>query len=321
MSEPVQVAVGVVQRGDGLVLVARRDASRHQGGGLEFPGGKVESGERVEGALERELVEELGIRPLASSPFMVLTHRYSDRAVALHVHRVTDWSGDPLAASPEDCAWRDPSALDYRDFPAANRPILAALQWPARSAVTPSLEWDEAGGLSPGWRLALEAGLRDERACLLRLRLAPRSRRPRPSLDWLRAHEPSHPATRLLVNGLAERVESLPPWVGRHLTAREAGEAASRPVSQQRLLSCACHDAAEIEQAAYLDADLAYVGPVKPTPSHPEARPLGWDGFQALAERTHLPLYAIGGLGAADVPDARAAGAVGVAGIRGFWPA
>lgn len=322
MSEPVQVAVGVVERGDGLVLVARRDASRHQGGGLEFPGGKVEPGESIEAALEREFLEELGIRPLASSAFMSVAHRYSDRAVALEVRRVTDWSGEAVSAgSPADCAWRDPAALNHRDFPAANRPVIAALSWPAYSAVTPSLASDGESGLPPNWRAALDAGLRANRACMLRLRLSAGGKGAEPLIEWLRAREPAEAATRLLVNGVTQRVEALPAWVGLHLNAREVAETQGRPVSPQRLLSCACHDEREIERAEALGADLAYVGPVKATPTHPEATPLGWGGFRALSERTHLPLYAIGGLSRADLAEARAAGAVGVAGIRGFWPA
>lgn len=322
MSEAVQVAVGVVQRGDGLVLVAHRDASRHQGGGLEFPGGKVEPGESIEQALERELLEELGIRPLASSAFMSITHRYSDRAVELHVRRVTDWSGEAVSGgSPGDRAWRDPATLDHRAFPAANRPVLAALSWPACSAVTPTLACDGEAGLPPNWRAALDAGLSANAACMLRLRMSVGADVAGPLIEWLRAHEPSHPATRLLVNGVADRLEALPPWVGLHLSAREAARATQRPVSEQRLLSCACHDEREIQRAEALGADLAYLGPVKATATHPGAAPLGWAGFRALAERTHLPLYAIGGLSRTDLTEARAAGALGVAGIRGFWAA
>ena len=60
MMKEVHVAVGVVRRGD-TVLIARRPDHVHQGGLLEFPGGKVEPGERVQDALVRELHEEVGI--------------------------------------------------------------------------------------------------------------------------------------------------------------------------------------------------------------------------------------------------------------------
>ncbi len=312
----MQVAVGVLQRGDGRVLVARRDASRHQGGGLEFPGGKVERGESIECALERELVEELGIRPVTSSPLMTIRHRYSDRAVVLHARRVTHWSGQPRAASPEDCAWRHAADLDHWDFPAANRPLLAALRWPACSPVTPPLETVAASG----WQQALETMLSQSEARLLRLRLSGHGDAGASSLGWLREVAPGDPATRLLVNAPPEQVEAMPAWVGLHLPARQAGEWDVRPVSQQRLFSCACHDEHELERAESLGADLAYLGPVKATPSHPDAAGLGWSGLRALAERSVMPLYAIGGLAPSELADARASGAVGVAGIRGFWP-
>ena len=61
MSTGVTVAVGIVQDPQGRVLVSRRAVGAHQGGLWEFPGGKVESGEPVEAALARELMEELGV--------------------------------------------------------------------------------------------------------------------------------------------------------------------------------------------------------------------------------------------------------------------
>lgn len=84
------------------------------------------------------------------------------------------------------------------------------------------------------------------------------------------------------------------------------------------LLSCAVHDAAEMAQAERIGADLAVVGHVKPTPSHGDAPALGWAGLEALTAGTTVPVYAIGGLGPGDLAEARAHGAIGVAGIRAF---
>jgi 8-oxo-dGTP diphosphatase len=58
---------------------------------------------------------------------------------------------------------------------------------------------------------------------------------------------------------------------------------------------------------------------VKPTPTHPGAPTLGWDGFRQIAEGASIPVYAIGGLKPQDLDAARRAGAHGVAMIRGSW--
>ncbi|MDX1824308.1 MAG: NUDIX domain-containing protein, partial [Thiohalomonadales bacterium] len=55
------VAVGVVRNSQGQLLIAKRPAHVHQGDRWEFPGGKIESGETPQQALQRELHEEVGI--------------------------------------------------------------------------------------------------------------------------------------------------------------------------------------------------------------------------------------------------------------------
>jgi 8-oxo-dGTP diphosphatase len=68
-----------------------------------------------------------------------------------------------------------------------------------------------------------------------------------------------------------------------------------------------------------LGCDIAVLGAVAETPTHPGATALGWEGFAALREETALPLYAIGGMRIEDLPIARAHGAQGIAAIRGLW--
>jgi 8-oxo-dGTP diphosphatase len=62
--------------------------------------------------------------------------------------------------------------------------------------------------------------------------------------------------------------------------------------------------------------DYAVVGPVKPTASHSDASPLGWEGFARLVRDRPMPVYAIGGLSRADMAEARRHGAHGVALLR-----
>lgn len=127
MSEPLHVAVGVIQDSLGRVLVARRSTQQHQGGLWEFPGGKVEKGESVRDALCRELYEELGIEVDVAYPFTLIDYSYTDRHVLLDVWRVERFTGVPIARESQPLEWRNVSELDQDEFPAANRQIIQAL--------------------------------------------------------------------------------------------------------------------------------------------------------------------------------------------------
>lgn len=73
--------------------------------------------------------------------------------------------------------------------------------------------------------------------------------------------------------------------------------------------------------AEALGVDFAVLGPVLPTHSHPGAALLGWAQFAVLRAEAGLPVYAIGGLGPADLGTAQTQGAQGLAMIRGLWEA
>ena len=92
--KPVEVAVGVLIRGDGAFLLASRPEGKPYAGYWEFPGGKLEAGETVAQALARELHEELGISIGATHPWVTLIHDYPHALVRLHFHRVFDWAGE-----------------------------------------------------------------------------------------------------------------------------------------------------------------------------------------------------------------------------------
>jgi 8-oxo-dGTP diphosphatase len=75
----------------------------------------------------------------------------------------------------------------------------------------------------------------------------------------------------------------------------------------------------ELGHAMAIGLDFAVLGPVQATPTHPGASLLGWEGFRRIVQGASIPVYAIGGLGPQDMDRARAAGAHGLAMIRGAW--
>jgi 8-oxo-dGTP diphosphatase len=86
-------------------------------------------------------------------------------------------------------------------------------------------------------------------------------------------------------------------------------------------VGASCHDAGDLARAAALEVDFAVLGPVRATPTHPDATPLGLPRFAALVHGTRLPVYALGGMTRGDLDDAVDSGAHGVALRRDAWPA
>ena len=122
----VHVAVGVILRKQ-QVFITLRDASLHQGGKWEFPGGKVEAGETVTQALIRELQEEVDIQVNASQPFMLVEHDYGDKQVKLDIHLVMDFIGEPHGREGQQGRWVALQSLPDYGFPEANKAIVDKL--------------------------------------------------------------------------------------------------------------------------------------------------------------------------------------------------
>ena len=121
-----EVAVGVVFRRDGAVLLADRPAGKAYPGYWEFPGGKIEPGESVGAALARELHEELGIVIAGSTPWVTFEYDYPHAYVRLHFERVSAWRGAPHAREGQRLGFYLPTA----DLPAPLLPAaVPALRW------------------------------------------------------------------------------------------------------------------------------------------------------------------------------------------------
>ena len=124
----VHVAVGVILDADNRILIARRNNDAHQGGLWEFPGGKVETQETLQVAMARELREELGIDIGALSPLLEVRHDYGDKQVLLDVHVVRDFTGEAEGKEGQPLRWVTVAELHQFEFPAANVPIVEAVQ-------------------------------------------------------------------------------------------------------------------------------------------------------------------------------------------------
>jgi 8-oxo-dGTP diphosphatase len=307
-----RVAAAVIVRADGQVLLAQRPPGKVYEGFWEFPGGKLEPGESPRAALDRELKEELGLGVRRAAPWLVQRFVYPHAHVELHFFRVFAWDGEPVGHDGQAFAWQTPGCLDVAPLLPANTLVLRSLTLPPVYAITMAATIGEAAMLARA-RVAFAAGLR---LVQLREKGWPRERQRAFAAALRDLARPQ--GVRVLLNGDDDDARA---WGldGVHWTAARLASATARPDG----LVCAssCHTAAEVARAGALSLDFAVLGPVRPTPTHPDAPAMGFDGFARAVEGTTLPVYALGGLSAGDLPAAIDAGAHGIAAIRGAWPA
>ncbi len=313
IQDAIHVAAAAIIDPEGRVLLTRRHDHLHQGGLWEFPGGKLEPGETVEVALRREIREELDLKLLAHRPLIQVRHHYPDRSVLLDVHLVTDYQGEARGMEGQPLAWVEPGELDRYPMPAADRPIVAALNLPDKYLITGADPTEPERFLACLER-ALEKGVR-----LVQLRAPGLPEALLAGLAEAAVALCHRKDARLLLNGtpeLAERVGA----DGVHLNRHHLLVLDERPLGDDRLVAASCHSAEELARAAHLGADFVVLSPVLPTASHPDAVPIGWERFAELAAEMSMPVYALGGMREGLIPEAWAHGGQGIAGISGLWP-
>jgi 8-oxo-dGTP diphosphatase len=309
----IHVAAAALLDDTGRVLLTQRKAGSHLAGLWEFPGGKVEAhDDGIRFALIRELQEELGITPTQYRPLIRVRHCYGGRGVLLDVWQVSAWDGEPHGREGQPLEWVPVTALGAWPMPAADVPVVRALQLPGQYLITP-----EPGEDSAAFLRALEASLiAGQRLVQLR---APRLDAAALCVLTRQCLALCHAVgARLLLNASpALALESGADGV--HLNSRRLLDMAERPLPAGLLVGASCHHGRELQHAARIGADFAVLGPVRATASHPQAQGIGWQRFYQLTDTATLPVYALGGMRAEDQFTAWRHGAQGIAAIRGLW--
>lgn len=126
----VLVVAAALIDSDGRVLIGQRPEGKHMAGLWEFPGGKVEAGERPEAALVRELNEELGIDVTEAclSPFVFTSHAYESFHLLMPLYLCRRWSGVVERREHAALAWVRPNRLSDYPMPPADAPLVAWLR-------------------------------------------------------------------------------------------------------------------------------------------------------------------------------------------------
>lgn len=125
----VLVAAVALVDADGRVLISKRPEGKHLGGLWEFPGGKVEQGERPEITLIRELKEELGIDVTEAclAPLSFASHSYPDFHLLMPLYVCRRWKGTVTALEAQELAWVRPLRLRDYPMPPADVPLIPHL--------------------------------------------------------------------------------------------------------------------------------------------------------------------------------------------------
>jgi len=114
---------------DSRVLLAQRPPGKSMAGLWEFPGGKVEGGERPEDTLIRELREELAIvvKEPCLAPLTFASHAYADFHLLMPLYVCRRWEGTPIAQEGQTLAWVRPNRLRDYPMPPADEPLISHL--------------------------------------------------------------------------------------------------------------------------------------------------------------------------------------------------
>ena len=122
MTVPINVAVGILMRDNGDVLLGQRPEGKPYAGYWEFPGGKVEEYESIADALRREFVEELGITVVLAEPWCCVEHVYPHAHVRLHFYISREWQGEPQSLEGQAFSWQ--GSVDVEPLLPATIPLI-----------------------------------------------------------------------------------------------------------------------------------------------------------------------------------------------------
>jgi 8-oxo-dGTP diphosphatase len=132
----VIVAAAALVRADGRLLLQQRPEGKPMAGLWEIPGGKIEAGESPQGALVREMLEELGVvldeRDLEA--FAFAAHGYESFNLLMPVFMIRRWQGDVTAREGQNLAWVSADELRSYPAPAADLPLFERF-----------IDWSKAG--------------------------------------------------------------------------------------------------------------------------------------------------------------------------------
>lgn len=334
MSKVVNVAVAVIHFNN-QYLLGYRNAHQHQGEKYEFIGGKIEVEETPKQGLIREVMEEIGCDISANTAIKmgVIRHDYSDKSVALHCYKIEvcknqfDQLQTKTGQEGQVITWINKADLLAEQYPLpdANARILDWLNLPDTIFISQSLD---------------NFATIEDWVSFYAQKLPPNA------TFYIRPQANIEQSINLINNLLNQRADVFPiiqyeTFLALNLAIEERGDRITQQSHQNFIVHlnhyqlirldftvlprdfyyfASCHDKNSLSKLNNLAKTHTVTGgflsPVLPTPTHPNSEILGWEKFSTLALQADFPLFALGGVGQADLAAAYEHGAMGIAGIR-----
>lgn len=302
----IHVVAAVITDARGRILLNRRTENRDMAGLWEFPGGKREPGETSEAALVRELREELGIEAEIGAWLMDVPQVYPDKHLLLEVRHVRSWKGTPRGREGQAVTWVTPDKLSRYSMPPADLPVVAALREADHYLIVAPP--DAGADALARWQAQLQQRVtQGHRRIQLDLvpgdpttisAIRPLLRQQKQPIEWMLSRDVA---------------AAMALGVGVHLGSDQLDALGERPLPAGQPVAATCHTLQHLQAAQRLGCDFVVLGPVQPCAAQPQATALGWPAFAELRAQVSLPIYAHGGLNAADLAHARQHGAQGIA--------
>ena len=260
-----------------------------------------------------------------TAPHGIYTHVYEKEELnlTLTVLRVREWRGTAIGLEGQAHRWLSPARIHRLQMLGADRPIALELGLPDTLLITPeSPAPGTGGGARRIWLSALDQALRrGHKLVLLRIKQAPllaQHALAALARDLVKQH-----GAEIMLQDDAQLCER---WrfggvslTSKALSQKNLARNKKRTLPAEFWLSASCHSLAELSLASAIGCDFATLSPVQPTLSHPGAPALGWPRVAEYLSAQTMPVFALGGLVAADLVAAKAVGAWGIAGISAFW--
>lgn len=121
----IRVVAGIIWNADRTeILLSQRKENQDFSGLWEFPGGKVEAGEKDQNALIRELQEELGIKANIIREALIFSFDYPNKTIDFVIYDIDAFTGTPKGAESQLVAWVKLDMLKTLQFPEANQRMI-----------------------------------------------------------------------------------------------------------------------------------------------------------------------------------------------------
>ena len=127
MKKVVKVVAAIIENEENEILCALRSPEMSIPNMWEFPGGKVEKGEDLYSAIEREIAEELNCKVIANDIFNENTHEYDTFIITLISIKCTLVEGTPISKEHSKLIWLKRENLSSLKWAPADIPAVKQL--------------------------------------------------------------------------------------------------------------------------------------------------------------------------------------------------